>query len=147
MKRPTLTPRLVVAGATEAISFYEAVFGARELERYATPDGRVVHAALALGDAVLALTDAAPESQNTDPRALGGSPVILTLEVDDPDAVAEEIVRRGGRVIFPIADQFYGHREGRIEDPYGHVWILSKLLEELSPEEIQRRVDAFAGGA
>jgi uncharacterized glyoxalase superfamily protein PhnB len=143
MSRPPLTPRLVVAGAADAIAFYRAVFGARELERYTMPEGSIVQAALAIGEAVIALTDAAPDFHNRDPKDLGGSPVILSLEVDDPDATAAEAVRRGAKVIFPIADQFYGYREGRIEDPFGHVWILSKLLEELSPEEIQRRVDAL----
>lgn len=143
MNRPTLTPRLVVSSAAEAITFYETVLGARELERYTLPSGRVVHAALALGGAVLALVDAAPAWNNVDPRSLGGSPVILTLEVDDPDAIAAAAVRRGARVIFPVADQSYGHREGRIEDPFGHLWILTKLVEALSPEEIQRRMDGF----
>lgn len=143
MSRPTLIPRLVVAGAADAIAFYEAVFGARELERYTMPEGPIVHAALAIGEAVIGLTDAKPAFHNRDPKDLGGTPVILTLEVDDPDAVAREAVRRGAKVIFPVKDQLYGRREGRIEDPFGHMWILSKILETLSPDEIQRRVDAF----
>lgn len=141
MDTPTLMPRLVVVRSDDAITFYEAVFGARVTERFATPDGHVVHAALAIGDAVVAVTDAAPDWNNDDPRALGGSPVILRLALDDPDAVAAEAVRRGAKVVFPVQDQSYGYREGRIEDPFGHLWILSKRIEDLTPEEIRRRME------
>ncbi|MEL6185520.1 MAG: VOC family protein [Myxococcota bacterium] len=139
MTTPTLTPRLVVEGADRAIAFYSDVFSAELIERYA--DGEhVVHAALRIGDAIFSLTEAHPKFNNHAPTQVGGASSMLTLLVDDPDAVAARMVAAGGEVIFPIADQFYGHREGRVRDPFGHLWILSKILEELSPDEIQARM-------
>jgi PhnB protein len=134
-----ITPRLIISDAPGAISFYVEVFGAIEQERYANSLGRVVHAALTIGTSVIALADEAPKWHNHSPSALAGSPVILTLECDDPDKVCAQAVARGAKVIFPIADQYYGHREGRIQDPFGHLWILSKQIEQLSPAEIARR--------
>jgi PhnB protein len=134
-----ITPRLIVLQADRAIQFYVDVFSARVLERYASADGQVVHAALQIGSSVLALADEAPDWHNRSPASLGDSPVLLTLEVDDPDAVCARAVASGATVIFPIADQYYGHREGRIQDPFGHVWILSKVIEQLDPDEIARR--------
>jgi PhnB protein len=144
MATPTLTPRLVIKSAARAIDVYGRVFGARVLEKFALEDGSIVHAALAIGDGVLAITDEAPQFNNVSPEALGGTAVLLQLAVDDPDAVAERLVAEGGRVIFPVADQFYGKREGRVADPFGHVWQLSKELEKLTEKEIQRRMDAWA---
>ncbi|MGF1470090.1 MAG: VOC family protein [Sandaracinaceae bacterium] len=143
MTTPTLTPRLVVRSSADAIDFYAHAFGAEELERFTTPDGVVVHAAIRIGDAVVALADRSDDNQS--PDDLGGSTVILTLIVDDPDAVAARAVERGARIVFPIEDQFYGHREGRIRDPFGHLWIVSKIIEELDAETIQKRTEGWAG--
>lgn len=137
---PKLTPRLVVDDPDRAIAVYREVFGAALLERFADPEGVVVHAALSIDGAVFSLTQAKDDFHNLAPGELGGSPVILTLLVDDPDAVGERLVEAGGEVIFPIADQFYGHREGRIRDPFGHVWIVSKVIEALSSEQIEARM-------
>jgi PhnB protein len=134
-----ITPRLIVSDATRAITFYSDVFGAVEQERYATSEGRIVHAAITIGRSVIALADEAPEWHNHSPSALGGSPVLLTLECDDPDNACSRAVACGAKVIFPIADRYYGHREGRVQDPFGHLWILSKVIERLSPDEIARR--------
>jgi PhnB protein len=124
-----LTPRLVVEDASAAIDFYTEVFGALETERVRDPEsGRMVHAAVSIRGAVLTLTDEHRPWHNDAPRSLGGSPVILQLEVDDPDAVAKRAVARGARVVFPIADQPYGRREGRIADPFGHLWIVGKTI-------------------
>jgi PhnB protein len=123
----TLTPKLIVRGAADAIAFYVEVFGAREQERY-EDDGRIVNATLTLGKSSFALADETPQWHNHAPVSLGGTPVILTLDVKDPDAVCARAVARGAKVIFPVADQSYGHRAGRIQDPFGHVWILDKPL-------------------
>lgn len=136
----TLTPRLVVEDADRAIDVYREAFGAELLERMATPDGTVVHAALSIDGAVFSLTEHNPGSRNVAPRHLGGSPVILNLLVPDADAVGAALVAAGGTVIFPIADQFYGHREGRIEDPFGHMWIISTVIEKLTPAQIEARM-------
>lgn len=137
---PTLTPRLVVEGADRAIECYREVFGARLLERYATNEGQVVHAALAVGEAVFSITEENLGAGTRAPPRLGGSPVLFTLVVDDPDAVGAKLVAAGGEVLIPIEDRVYGHREGRLADPFGHLWILSKVIEELSPEEIEARL-------
>ena len=137
---PLLTPRLVVAGADAAITLYQDVFGAELLERFADDNGHVVHAALSIRGAIISLTEEHRPWQNDAPPSLGGSPVILTLMVDDPDAVGQKLVAAGGTTIFEVADQFYGHREGRFRDPYGHLWILSKIIEKLSPEQVDARM-------
>ncbi len=142
----TLTPRLVVRDAPAAIDFYIRAYGAELLERYAMPDGHVVHALLALGDARFSLAEEAPDWNTLGAESIGGSPVILQLSVDDPDATAARAVELGAKVIFPIQDQFYGRREGRIADPFGHLWILGRVIEDVSPEEMERRIAAFAAG-
>lgn len=141
MANPTLTPRLVVRGADEALEFYRRVFDARIEERYADETGHVVHAAFAVGDAVIALTEERREWNNDAPASLGGSPVILNLVVDDVDGLGERMQAAGAEAIFPIADQPYGHREGRFRDPFGHLWIVTKIVEKLTPEQIRERMD------
>lgn len=143
MTTPTLTPRLVVRDGAAAIDFYERAFGAEVLERYDSPDGKVVHAALKIRDAVVAVVDAAPVHHNLSPDDLGGTSVILELNVDDPDAAAAKVVEHGGEIVFPIDDRFYGHRDGRVKDPFGHFWIVFKVSEQRSPEAIQKDVDGF----
>ncbi len=143
-----ITPRLVVADASAAIDFYVSTLGAREVERYTDEKiGKVVHALLSLGEpgeaSVFSLVDEHREFHNDAPTSLNGSPVIFHLDCGDPDAFGARMVAAGATVVFPIADQFYGAREGRVRDPFGHLWILSKKIADLPPEEIQRRVDRF----
>lgn len=141
---PILTPRLVVSGAARAIDLYQRIFDAECLERYETEDGRIVHAALSIRGAVLALTDD-DGTHNQGSEYYGGSPVILHLAVEDPDAVAAALTAAGGRTLIPIDDRFYGYREGRVADPFDHVWILSRRIEELEPEEIRQRMRGGEG--
>jgi PhnB protein len=143
MHKP-LTPRLVVAGAARAIDFYVQVFGAREVVRFSDKHlgGRIVHAELVVGTSPLYLTDEERDWHNHAPPSLGGTPVILSYECDDPDALGAAIVAAGGREIFPVADQFYGSREGRFADPFGHVWIVGRTIAAMPDREIQRRIDA-----
>jgi PhnB protein len=140
---PTLTPYLVVDGAAEAIAFYTHAFGAEETMRLAEPSGRIGHAEITIGKALVMLADEFPEMNIRGPRALGGSPVTLHLKVDDVDAVAARAVDAGATVVFAVKDQFYGERSGRFTDPFGHVWVLSTHIEDVSPEEMQRRYDDF----
>ena len=142
MTNTTLTPRLVVRGADRALDFYQRAFEARIEERYADDSGHVVHAALSIGGATIALTEEQRDWNNASPDSLGGSPVILNLVVDDVDALGERLLGAGAEVVFPIADQFYGHREGRFRDPFGHLWIVTQIVERLSPAEIQKRLRA-----
>jgi PhnB protein len=138
MTNTTLTPRLVVRGADRALDFYQRAFGARIEERYADDSGHVVHAAFSIEDVIVALTEEQRDWNNSSPDSLGGSPVILNLVVDDVDALGDRLLAAGAEVVFPIADQFYGHREGRFRDPFGHLWIVTKIVERLTADEIQR---------
>jgi PhnB protein len=140
MANVTLTPRLVVRGADRAIEYYRRVFDAKLEERFAEEGGHVVQAVVSIGDVKLALTEERHEWNNDSPLALKGSSVILNLVVDDVDSVAQRLRDAGAEEVFPVADQFYGHREGRFRDPFGHLWIVTKILEKLSPEEIRRRM-------
>ena len=141
----TLTPRLVVRGAARALDFYCEAFGARIIEKYADEkrDNAIVHSALDIGGTIIAVIDEVVEWGNLSPDHLGGTPILLHTDVEDPDAVAKKMVAGGAEIVVPIADQFYGRREGRVRDPFGHLWILGKELETIDPEEIQRRVNAF----
>lgn len=133
---PVLTPRLIVSSSADAIAFYEEVFGANELERYTSPEGQVVHAAISIRGAIVSLADADDHwNHAAGPEA---SLVLLTLMCDDPDATAERAQEHGATILIPVADRFYGYREGRIRDPFGHLWILSRLIEKMSPADIQR---------
>ncbi len=138
-----LTPYLVVAGAADAIAFYTRVFDAHETMRLAEPSGRIGHAEMTIGGALLMIADEYPELNIRGPRALGGSPVTLALQVADVDDVVGQAVAAGAAVVIPVADQFYGERVGRIEDPFGHVWMISTRIEDVSPEEMQRRYRDF----
>lgn len=139
-----LTPRLVVRDAADAIAWYLDAFEGCEIERYTLPDGALAHAAIEVHGARIAFAEAAPKWHNHDPLSLGGSGVILSLEVPDPDAVFTRALARGAKAIFPLADQPYGHRGGRLQDPYGHVWLIWKDVEQLSPAEVQKRMAAYA---
>lgn len=131
-----LYPRLVVDGADAALDFYTAAFDGQVSERYTGPDGRVVHAMVTAGPVKFAVKDA--DSHDRAP-AEGGVPVIIALYVADPDAVAARMERGGATVVFPVADQPYGERGGRLADPFGHLWMLAARTQDLSPEEIQAR--------
>jgi PhnB protein len=137
-----LYPRLVATDASGAIDFYTAVFGAKELARYTDPQGKIVHAELEIGGAKVAIKD--EDDGDPSPIRLGGTPVIMALQVDDADAVADRIVRAGGTVIYPVSDQPHGERGGRLADPFGHLWIISQQIEKLTPEEIQRRTEVIS---
>jgi uncharacterized glyoxalase superfamily protein PhnB len=139
-----LYPRLVVADAARAIDFYVSVFGAEELERYTNPEGRIVHAMVKIGGTRVAVKDEGDGDPG--PASLGGSPVIMALEVDDAYAVGERMERAGATVVYPVSDWAYGERGGRLADPFGHLWMISQRLTDLSPEEIQRRTDAMYQG-
>src|SRR5580704_3840385 len=129
---------LVVRDPALAIDFYKEAFGATELTRLADPRGNIVHAQIRIGDSPI---DIAPEqgSYNRSPQSLGGSTVPIGLYVEDVDALAERAIAAGAKVIFPIADQFYGDRGGRLQDPFGHMWIVSTHKEDMTPAEMTRR--------
>lgn len=139
MADPTLTPRLIVDGADRAVDFYRRALDAELLERFTGPDGKVVHAALKIRDAIVSVADESPASGNHAPTSLGGSGVLLTLVVEEADPVGARLVGAGAEAVIPIDDRFYGKREGRFRDPFGHLWIISQPLEPVPADEIQRR--------
>lgn len=141
----SLTPYLALSDAAKAIEFYKAALGAIELYRLAMPDGKIAHAELQLGDSRLMVSDEAPEWGNKSARGYGGSPVALCIYSDNVDALAERFVKAGGKVTRPLETQFYGDRTGRFEDPEGYKWTLSQHVEDVSPEEMQRRMEKMGG--
>ena len=144
----SVTPYVVVDGAARAIEFYKQAFGAAELFRMDGPDGRVAHAEIRIGDSHVMLGDESPEMGARSPKSFGGSPVSLMLYVEDVDAVVGRAVEAGATLKRPVADQFYGDRTGGVEDPFGHFWYVATHVEDVSPEELQRRAAAaHQGGA
>ena len=137
-----ITPYLVIKGAAAAIDFYKQAFGATEIMRMPQPDGRVGHAELKFGDSVVMLADEYPEMGVVGPKTLGNTSVGLLLYLDDVDKAVERAVSLGASIKKPIADQFYGDRTGTIEDPFGHKWTLAVHIEDVTPEEMQRRMEA-----
>ncbi len=142
----TATPYLIIKGAAAALEFYKNAFGATELLRMPKPDGRIGHAEIKIGDSIIMLADEFPEIGARSPESYGGSPVTIMLYVEDVDAVFNRAVAAGAKVERPVANQFYGDRTGGIIDPFGHKWYLATHVEDLSPEEMQRRA-AAAGDA
>ena len=142
----TVTVRLVVRDAKAAMEFYKTAFGAKHLYSLTMPGGGIAHAEFKIGDAVVMIADENPQWHNKSPETLGGSPITLKVLVSDPDATVEKAAKAGAKVLFPVEDQFYGFRAGRIQDPFGHMWIVSKVNEELTPKEMQKRMDAMMAG-
>lgn len=139
----TVTPSLVLHDAAAAIGFYEKALGARELFRMSTPEGKVGHAQLLIGDSIVMVADEWPDWGVVSPKTLGGSAVGLHVYVADSDAVFERAVAAGAEVMQPMTDQFYGDRSGTVVDPFGHRWTISTHVEEVSPEEMDRRFGEF----
>jgi PhnB protein len=142
-----VTPYLVVEGAAKAIDFYSGVFGAVEQMRMPAPGNKIGHAEIKIGGSVVMLADAVPEMGHKSPKALGGSPISLLLYVENADATVEKAVQAGAKLVRPVEDQFYGDRMGGIEDPFGHHWYVATHVEDVSPEEMKRRMEAQASAA
>jgi PhnB protein len=138
----SITPYLIVKDCAKAIEFYRKSFGAEARFRMDTPDGRIGHAELKIGDSVLMLADEFPEMKSLSPQSIGGSPVSIFLYVDDVDTVFNRAVSSGSRILSPVKDQFWGDRHGRVEDPYGHVWEISTHKKDLSADELKKAADA-----
>jgi PhnB protein len=141
------TPYLIVKGAADAIEFYRRAFGAVELFRMTGPDGGVGHAEIRIGDSVIMLADEHPDMGYRSPRSLGGSAVSIMLYVEDVDAVFARALAAGARAQRGVADQFYGDRNGTLEDPFGHVWTIATHVEDVPPEEMKRRMAAMKSAA
>lgn len=138
-----LFPYLRVKDAGRAIEFYKQAFGAVEKFRLTEPSGRIGHCELLFGGTTLMLSEEYPEYGFLGPQSIGGTSMSIHLHLDDADAAIERAVAAGATVIRPASDAFYGERSGTVRDPFGHEWMLGHSIEDVTPEEMQRRYDAL----
>ena len=138
----TVTPHLICAGAAEAIEFYKKAFGAIELFRM-DHEGKVGHAEMKIGDSCFMLGDQNEQMGYKGPKAYGGSPISLMIYVDDCDTIYKQAIDAGGVEMKPLQDQFYGDRSGTLTDPFGHVWTVATHKEDVTPEEMDKRLAAL----
>ena len=143
---PRLSPYLIVDGASDAIAWYQKIFGAEERLRMGAPGGQVGHAELQIGSGLLMIADEYPDMGSVGPKTVGGSPVFISLYVNDVDAVHDAAVAAGAKSTRPVEDQFYGDRACEIQDPWGHRWHLATHIEDMTHEEMQRRAEKMFGG-
>jgi PhnB protein len=142
----TITPHIVVRDADRAASFYRDAFGAQEIERIPTPDGRLMSVQLRIGDGVLHVADEFPEMGVLAPPSIGGTPVVLALAVRDADAAFARAIAAGAQVRQPVADMFWGDRHGQLDDPFGHRWNISQHVRDVPHDEVvAAAARAFAG--
>ena len=141
----TVTPYLIVRNGAKAIEFYKKAFGAVELMRFPGPNDSIMHAEVKIGDSPVMLGD--PMEGYRGPKALGGTPVSLMVYVTDVDKIFKQAIAAGGKELRPVANQFYGDRTGTLVDPFGHTWSVATHVEDVSPEEIDRRFAQMSQGS
>ena len=141
----SITPYLICRGAAAAIDFYQRAFGAIEVLRLGEPDGPIGHAEITIGNSNVMLADEFPQMGALSPQSIGGTAVSLLLYVEDCDAVFHKAVAEGASIERPLQDQFYGDRSGMLIDPFGHRWSISTHIEDVTPDEIARRVANMKG--
>ena len=141
----SVTPHLICAGAADAIEFYKKAFGAVDLGRLPGPKGRLMHAAIRIGDSTVMLVDEMPEWGAFGPKSLRGSPVTIHLYVQDVDASVARAVAAGAKITMPLDDMFWGDRYCKVEDPFGHHWSIATHIREVSPEEMQQAMQKMGG--
>jgi PhnB protein len=138
----SITPYLVVNEASRAIEFYKQAFGAKETVRMGGPGGKVGHAELKIGDSMLMLSDEMPGSGTRSPQSLGGSPVSIFMYVESVDSVFNQAVKAGAKADMPPQDMFWGDRFGKLTDPFGHSWAIATHIEDVAPQEMEKRAQA-----
>jgi PhnB protein len=141
----SVTPYLVLEGAAKAIEFYKHAFEAQELLRLPGPDGKIAHAEIKIGDSPVMLADAGEEFRG--PRAFGGTPVSIMIYVEEVDRIFRQALAAGAKELRPVIDQFYGDRSGTLVDPFGHVWTVATHIEDVSMDEINRRMAKMMQGS
>lgn len=139
-----VTAYLIIRGAARALDYYKKAFGATEIMRFPGPGDTVAHAEIKIGDGVVMLADEAPDMGYRSPQSIGGTPVSLLFYVADVDARFAQAVKAGGKVQRAVQDQFYGDRSGTLEDPFGHIWTLATHVEDVSMEEMEKRMAAMS---
>ncbi len=144
----TVTPYLVVRDADAALDFYRRAFGAQEISRHTGPDGRsIINAMMRIGDSIVMLNDEFPEWGCLGPESIGGTPVTIHLYVEDADAVFQRALAAGAVATMQVDDTFWGDRYGKLRDPFGHEWSIATHIEDLTPQQIRSRAEAFFAGA
>jgi len=143
----SVTPYMIVKGAAKAIDFYKNAFGATELMRFPGPNNTVMHAEIKIGDSVVMLADEHESGPYRSPIAVGGTPVSLMVYVEDVDTVFNQAVSLGAKSTREVEEQFYGDRSGNLTDPFGHVWTIATHKEDVSSEEMERRMAALPKSA
>jgi len=144
---PRVSPYLCIDGAADAIEFYTKVFGATERTRMPAPEGKIGHAELQIGDSVIMLSDEFPEMGNRSPKSVGGTPVILSVYVEDVDGVFGQAIDLGAKSVQEVENQFYGDRSGQFEDPFGHRWSVATHVEDVAADEMAKRAAETMGEA
>ena len=139
----SLTPNLVCRNAAQAIDYYKAMFGATELVRMPGPGGKIMHAELQIGDSRFFVNDSMGKSTPTGPEPGASNPMYLHLYVEDVDTIYNRAIKGGARVDMPLQDMFWGDRYGKLTDPFGQQWGIATHKEDVAPEEMKRRQDAF----
>ena len=142
----TASPYLIAANAAAALEFYRTAFGATVKRRLAMPDGKIMHAEMKIGDSIVMLADEFPSHEAFGPEHFGGSPISVVLCVENADTLYAQALGAGATSLRPMADQPFGDRSGTVRDPFGHRWILTTHIEDISDEEIERRFAAMMGG-
>jgi PhnB protein len=142
----SVTPYLIIDGASKAIDFYKKAFGATELFRM-DHEGKVGHAELKIGDSPIMLADEQPSMGYVSPKALGGTPVSLMIYVEDVDKIYKQAISAGATELRAVQDQFYGDRSGNLKDPFGHVWTIATHKEDVTPEEMDKRMKSAHGAS
>ena len=138
----SITPYLYIKGAASAIDYYKKAFGATELLRMPGPDGKIGHAEIKIGDSPIMMADENAEIGALSPQTIGGTPMSIMIYVEDVDTVFNQAIAAGGEQIRPVADQFYGDRTGGLKDPFGFQWWIATHVEDVSPEEMEKRAKA-----
>ena len=141
----SITPYLIVNGGAKALDFYKKAFGATELFRM-EHEGKIGHAEIKIGDSPIMLADEQPGMGYVGPQALGGTPVSLMIYVEDVDKTYKQAISSGGVEVKALQDQFYGDRSGTLKDPFGHVWTVATHKEDVTPEEMNKRIAAAHAG-
>jgi PhnB protein len=139
----SVIPYLTVDDGEKAVEFYRRAFGATERSRMATPDGKIAHCELEIGDSVVMLSDAFPQFSTRPPKELGGTSIGLFMYVEDVDEAIQTAADAGATITAPAEDQFWGDRFGQVQDPFGHMWQIATRVEELTPDEVGRRAQEF----
>jgi PhnB protein len=143
---PQVSPYLIVDGAAQAIDFYKQVLGATERMRMGGPDGKIGHAEVQIGEAVVMLADEHPDMGYLGPKTIGGTPVTISVYVEDVDKTFDTALKAGATSLRPVENQFYGDRSGQFEDPWGHRWSVATHVEDVPPDEMTKRAAAMAEG-